>query len=176
MTRKRDSRWIVVAGAVAFVLQLGLADRLAVGPGWPDLALAFVCLVALASGGRHAMYAGAGLGLALDLFGGHWVGIRTLVYAVGGNLLGRLVTPFDERSRPIAFFGAGLTAVGVLVAEAAWVAVLAGGLDVEDFVLRAVPNVVLTAAIVTFFAPYDLGFPRRTETGAQELRELKLWF
>lgn len=176
MRPRRDARWTLVWGAVAFVLQLGLADDIRVGPAWPDLAFLYVSLVALASGARHGLMAGAGLGLFLDLYSAHWLGLRAVAYGAAGWGLGRLVTPFDERSRAVAFVGAGLAGLFAASVEAVLVAIFARGLDVRALVFGSLPSVALTACAAALVAPWDLGLPRRLETEERELRELKLWF
>lgn len=176
MKPRRDARWTFVWGAAAFVLELGLADAVRLGPAWPDLAFAYVAAVALLSGARHGLLAGAGLGLMVDLYSAHWLGLHALAYGAAGWGLGRLVAPFDEQNRAVAFLAAGLGGLFAASVQAVVVAVLAGGLDVRALVFAALPSVLFTALFVALVAPWDLGLPRRTETEGRELRELKLWF
>ncbi|MBE3590489.1 MAG: hypothetical protein IMW98_06670 [Firmicutes bacterium] len=175
MTPRRGWGRLLVLAAVAFVLQATLAEAVRVGTAWPDFCLAAVMLAALRSGGRAAGACGLGLGLAVDLFAGRWLGLHAAVWGAVGYAFGRLAAPFDERSRVVAFLGTGLGAAVAWLLEAAFVAVEARSVDVYAVLAQLLPHAAVTAALAALAAPWDLGLPPRAQAEADRMATIRLW-
>jgi rod shape-determining protein MreD len=111
--------------AVAVVLQLAVADRIAFPGGTgPDLVLLTIAALALATGPMTGAVLGFCAGLALDVAppAGHLVGQDALVFCLIGYVCGLAAAgpgaeglPEQERS---ALFELGLTAAGAVCGEA----------------------------------------------------------
>ena len=114
-----------VVAAVAIVLQLAVADRIAFPGGTgPDLVLVTVAALALATGPMAGAVAGFCAGLALDVAppAGHLVGQDALVFCLVGYAAGFIATSSAADGAPehehSALFEIGITAAGAACGEA----------------------------------------------------------
>jgi len=81
--------WSLLLGLLVVILQITLANLIAIFNVKPDLVIIFVAVIALFEGSTAGVIWGFGLGLLLDAMGGGLMGLGSLGYSVAGFISGR---------------------------------------------------------------------------------------
>lgn len=87
----RSTQAVVIAGAIAFVLQVALAPQLSIGDGRFNFLLAYAGAMALSGDTHRAVYVGFASGLLYDLTSTAPIGLMALLMTIGTFLLATTV-------------------------------------------------------------------------------------
>ena len=151
-TARSSSRPLIIAGLVAFVLQVAFAGQIAIFGGRINFLLAFAAAAAMSGNPSSAVCAGFFAGLAYDLTASVPVGLMTLIMTVATFVLASAVgmagEGFSARSMQFAL----IYALGVCVLYGILLLFLGQEHDiVHALLVSGVLSALLTTAVSACF-------------------------
>lgn len=142
--KARQAMIIGSAIFIAVIVEVTLLSRLGLPGATPDLVVVTIVALALAYGPLPGAIVGFSAGILMGLappFDGI-LGLQAIIFTIVGLVTGAVVDPRD-RSVPVIMGLVGLSAGGVVLVNALFLAVLSG----ERVVWESIPGLALTSAL-----------------------------